>query len=168
MANKLKLKINAEKNAVARPWERKLPGYNMTFHKSPRLKVAPAVVDRMRDKLRGIFRAAVGRSIRMVIEELTPVLRGWVNYFRLAEVKSVFEELDGWIRPKFRCVLWRQWKRCHTQAKNLMKLGLGEERAWRAATNGRGPWWNSWASHMNKCFPKSFFDRLGLVLLLVN
>jgi len=166
LASKLKLKVNAEKSAVARPWERKFLGYSMTFHKQPRLKVAPAVVDRIKGKLREIFRAARGRNIRRVIEELTPVLRGWVNYFRLAEVKGIFEELDEWIRRKFRCILWRQWKRAYTRAKNLMKMGLGEERAWKSATNGRGPWWNSGASHMNQCFPKSFFERLGLVSLL--
>jgi len=166
LASKLKLKVNSEKSAVARPWDRKFLGYSMTFHRQPRLKVASAVVDRLQGKLREMFRAGRGRNIRTQIKELTPVLRGWVNYFRLAEVKTIFEELDGWIRRKFRCILWRQWKRSKTRAKNLMKYGLGEERAWKSATNGRGPWWNSGASHMNQCFPKSFFDRLGLVSLL--
>jgi RNA-directed DNA polymerase len=166
LANKLKLKVNAEKSAVARPWERKFLGYSMTFHKQPRLKVAPAVVARMKSKLRELFRATRGRNIRKVIEGLTPVLRGWVNYFRLAEVKGTFEELDQWIRRKFRCALWRQWKRTYTRAKNLMKYGLDKDRALKSAMNGRGPWWNSGASHMNQCFPKSFFDRLGLVSLL--
>ncbi len=166
LASNLKLRVNSEKSAVARPWDRKFLGYSMTFHRQPKLKVAPAVVDRMKGKLRKICRAGRGHNIRKVIEELTPVLRGWVNYFKLAEVKGIFEELDGWIRRKFRCILWRQWKRPHTRAKNLMKYGLGEERAWKSAINGRGPWWNSGASHMNQCFPKSFFDRLGLVSLL--
>jgi RNA-directed DNA polymerase len=166
LEDKLKLKVNSEKSAVARPWDRKFLGYSMTFHKQPRLKVAPAVVERMKAKLREKFRAGRGRNLRAQIEELTPVLRGWVNYFRLAEVKGVFEELDGWIRRRLRCILWRQWKRSRTRAKKLMRYGLGEERAWKSATNGRGPWWNSRASHMNQCFPKIFFDRLGLVSLL--
>jgi RNA-directed DNA polymerase len=166
LSSKLGLKVNSEKSAVARPWNRKFLGYSMTFHKQPRLKVAPAVVDRMKGKLREMFRAAKGRNIGSFIEELTPVLRGWVNYFRLAEVKGIFEELDGWMRRKLRCLLWRQWKRSYTRAKNLMRLGLKEEQAWTSATNGRGPWWNSGASHMNQCLPKSFFDRLGLVSLL--
>jgi RNA-directed DNA polymerase len=140
LTGKLKLKVNADKSAVARPWDRKFLGYSMTFHKQPRLKVAPVVVERMKNKLREMFRAARGRNIRSVIKELTPVLRGWVNYFRLAGVKGIFEELDEWIRRKLRCILWRQWKRSYTRAKNLMKLGLGKERAWKSATNGRGPW----------------------------
>lgn len=166
LANKLKLKVNPEKSAVARPWERKFLGYSMTFHKQPRLKAAPAVVGRLKGKLRELFRAGRGRNIRTQIKELTPILRGWVNYFRLAEVKGVFDELDGWIRRKLRCILWRQWKRTYTRAKNLMKYGLQKDRALKSAMNGRGPWWNSGASHMNQCFPKRFFDRLGLVSLL--
>ena len=166
LANRLKLKVNSEKSAVARPWERKFLGYSMTFHQKPRLKVAPAVVERMKSKLREMFRTGRGRNVRRFIEELAPVLRGWVNYFRLVEVKGLFEELDGWIRRKLRCILWRQWKKPKTRAKNLMKRGLGKERAWKSATNGRGPWWNSGASHMNQCFPASFFNKLGLVSLL--
>lgn len=166
LANKLKLKVNSEKSAVAHPWERTFLGYSMTFHRKPRLKVAKGSVDRMKNKLREIIRAAKGRNIRLVIEELTPVLRGWVNYFKLAEVKGIFEELDEWMRRKFRCILWRQWKRTYTRAKNLMKFGLDKDRALKSAMNGRGPWWNSGASHMNQCFPKRFFDRLGLVSVL--
>ena len=107
-----------------------------------------------------------GRNINKVIEELAVVLRGWVQYFKLAEVKNVFEELDGWLRRKLRCILWRQWKRVHARIKNLIKRGLAKERAIKSATNGRGPWWNAGASHMNEAFKKSDFDRMGLVSLL--
>ena len=96
---------------------------------------------------------------RLIEAELTPLLRGWVNYFRLAEVKGVFEELDGWIRRKLRCLLWRQWKRPYTRAKHLMQRGLAKPQARKSAMNGRGPWWNAGASHMNAAFPKSYFDR---------
>jgi RNA-directed DNA polymerase len=163
---RLKLKVNRDKSAVGRPWNRKFLGYSMTSHKQPRLKVAPQSVKRFKGNIRALCRRARGRNLRRFIEELKAVLRGWVNYFRLAEVKGIFEELDQWIRRKLRCILWRQWKRAHTRAKNLMKRGLGEERAWRSATNGRGPWWNAGASHMNQAFPKKCFDNSGLVSLL--
>jgi RNA-directed DNA polymerase len=166
LAQRLKLKVNQTKSAVARPWVRKFLGYSMTFHMQPRLKVAPASVKRFKSKLKELFRAGRGRNLARFITELTPVLRGWVNYFRLAQVKGVFEELDGWIRRKLRCILWRQWKRTFRRAKNLMRRGLNEVRAWKSATNGRGPWWNSGASHMHACYPKSYFDKLGLVSLL--
>ena len=100
------------------------------------------------------------------MDDLSPLLRGWLNYFRLAEVKNVFEDLDQWLRRRLRCLLWRQWKRAYTRARKLMQRGLERTRAWRSATNGRGPWWNAGASHMNAAYPKRFFDRIGLVSLL--
>ena len=166
LEERLKLKVNEAKSAVDRPWNRKFLGYSMTWHQKPRLKVAPASLDRLKDKVRERLRGGQGRNLKRLIEELTPLLRGWVNYFRLAEVKGVFEELDGWIRRKLRCILWRQWKRSLHPRKESDETGLREERAWQSATNGRGPWWNAGASHMNEAFPKRFFDELGLVSLL--
>jgi group II intron reverse transcriptase/maturase len=166
LADTLKLTVNAAKSAVAYPWERKFLGYSLTSHKAPKLKIAPTSLKRLEDKIREVLQGARGRSLTTVITELNPILRGWMAYFKLTETKKVLEELDGWIRHKLRCILWRQWKRPYTRAKNLMKVGLTEERAFRSAFNQRGPWWNSGASHMNQAFPKSFFDRLGLVSLL--
>lgn len=166
LSKRLRLQVNAEKSAVARPWERKFLGYTMTWHKQPRLKVAPEALRRLKAKVQTIFREGRGRSLPQVIKDLNQLLRGWMQYFRLAEVKGIFEELDGWLRRKLRCLMWRQGKRSVTRARNLMKRGLEKSRAWKSATNGRGAWWNSGASHMNEAFPKSYFDRLGLTSLL--
>jgi RNA-directed DNA polymerase len=166
LERRLKLKVNVSKSAVARPWERKFLGYSMTWHKKPKLKIAQQSRKRLVEKIRKAMRAARGRSLKQTIERLTPVLRGWIAYFRLTEVKGVLEELDGWIRHKLRTLLWRQWKRVYTRARNLMKAGRDKVQAWKSATNGRGPWWNGGASHMNQAFPKSWFDRMGLVSLL--
>ena len=166
LAGTLKLTVNSAKSAVARPWERKFLGYSLTWHKAPKLRIAPTSLKRQEDKIREVLKGAQGRSLQKVIDKLNPMLRGWMAYFKLTETKRVLEELDGWIRRKLRCILWRQWKRPYTRAKNLMEAGLTEERAFRSAFNQRGPWWNSGASHMSQAFPKSFFDRLGLVSLL--
>lgn len=166
LSKRLRLKVNVEKSAVARPWERKFLGYSMTWHKQPRLKVAPESIRRLKAKVRTILREGRGCSLSKVIEDLNQRLRGWIGYFRLAEVKGIFEELDGWLRRKLRCLMWRQWKRPFTRAKNLMKRGLEKLRAWKSATNGRGAWWNAGASHLNEALPKSYFDRCGLISLL--
>ena len=166
LADRLRLRVNAAKSAVARPWERSFLGYSMTAHAKPRLKVATKSVDRLKDKVRETMRHGRGRAISRTIEDLSPRLAGWVAYFRLAETKGVFEGLDQWLRRKLRCVLWRQWKRPHTRAHRLRQRGLAEERSWLSAMNGRGPWWNAGASHMNDAFRKSYFDSLGLVSLL--
>jgi group II intron reverse transcriptase/maturase len=166
LERRLRLRLNAVKSVVARPWQRTYLGYSMTAHRTPRLRVPAEVVRRFRSGLRAVFRRGLGRALTAVIAELTPILRGWMNYFCDIEVKGVLEVLDGWLRRKLRALLWRQWQRSHTRARNLMRRGLTEVRAWTSATNGRGPWWNAGASHMNQSFPKSFFDRRGLVSLL--
>jgi RNA-directed DNA polymerase len=166
LSERLKLTVNKAKSAVARPWKRKFLGYSLTWHKVPRLRIAPWSLERLKDKVRELLRGARGRSLDHTIEQLNPVLRGWAAYFSLTQTKGALEEIDGWIRRKLRCLLWRQWKRVYTRARNLMKAGLKEDRAWRSATNGRGPWWNSGASHMNAAFPKAYFDQRGLVSLL--
>ncbi len=169
LEEKLRLKVNQEKSAVARPWERKYLGYSITFHMKALLKVAPQSVKRIRLKLKDLFRVGRGRNLeRFIREDLNPVLRGWVNYFHLSETRGVFEELDGWLRRKLRCMLWRQWKRVWTRFKRLRARGLDEVRAWKSVTNGRGSWWNSGASHMNEAFPQRFFDQVGLLSLLTT
>ena len=167
LEKRLKLKVNRKKSAVDRPNRRKFLGYSMTPNKQPRLKAAIESVKRLKSKLKEIFRKGRGRNIkRLILEDLNPLLKGWVNYFCLSEVKRVFEDLDQWIRRKLRCIVWRQWKKPRTRMKQMMKLGLSKERAWKSVVNGRGSWWNSGASHMNQVLPKSYFDRCGLVRLL--
>jgi len=169
LEKRLKLKVNADKSAVDRPWRRKFLGYTMTWHMQPRLRVAPASVQCLKCKVRAACRRGRGRNLgRWIAEDLGPLLKGWINYFRLAEAKGIFEELDGWIRRKLRNILWRQWKRTRTRARKLMQRGLDEVRAWKSAGNGRGPWWNSGASHMNQAIPKRYLDACGLVSLLTE
>ena len=168
LGRRLRLKVNKAKSAVDRPWNRVFLGFSMTWHKVPKIKVARSSVLRFRATLKGAFRRGRGRNLQQFIKGLAPLLRGWLNYFRISEVRGIFEELDGWIRRRLRGIIWRQWKRPRTRAKNLIKRGLSEERAKKSAANGRGPWWNSGASHMNDAFPKRFFDRLGLVSLLAS
>lgn len=162
LAERLRLKVNVAKSAVDRPWTRTFLGYAVTAHKQPRLRVAARSVARLRNKLKTTLRQGRGRSLAQTIEDLAPILRGWMQYFRLAEAKGVFEDLDSWMRRKLRCLLWRQGKRPRTRAKRLMQRGLDKDRAWMSAYNGHGPWWNAGASHMNDAYRAAFFDTLGL------
>ena len=167
LEQQLKLKVNASKSAVARPWQRKFLGYSMTWHPKPKLRIAVPSLQKLTEKVKSVLRGARGRSLQTTIELLNPLLRGWAAYFQLAATKQALETCDGWIRRKLRCLLWRQWKRrAASRARILMQRGLSAERAWRSARNGRGPWWNAGASHMNAAFPKSWFAQLGLVSLL--
>lgn len=89
LTERLRLTVNLAKSAVDRPWKRTFLGFTVTAHREPRLRVAPKSVVRLRDKLREQFRIGRGQSVARTIEALTPVLRGWIGYFRLAQVKGV-------------------------------------------------------------------------------
>lgn len=166
LKGRLRLVVNREKSAVDRPWKRKFPGYTFTMHYQPKFKVAPESVKRLKGRLRERFRQGRGRSLRRLLADLRPVLLGWVSYYRKSEVRITFEQLDEWLRRKLRVILWRQWKRNWTRAKELIRRGLSHDRAWTSATNGRGSWWNAGASHMHQAVPTRALSQLGLVSLV--
>jgi len=168
LGKRLRLMMNRDKSAVDRPWNRKFLGYTMTPHRRPKLKVATGSVKRVKAHIREIVRKGRGRSLAKVIGEITPFLRGWVAYFRLSQVKNVFEEMDQWIRRKMRLILWRQWKRPRTRAKKVIRLGIDRARAYPSAYNGRGPWWNAGASHMNAAVPAKWLQHQGFMSLLAE
>ncbi|WP_255503042.1 group II intron maturase-specific domain-containing protein [Cupriavidus sp. UME77] len=86
-----------------------------------------------------------GRRLAHTIAVLNPVLRGWIGYFQHTEAKGVLETLDGWMRRRLRCLLWRQAKSRATRTVMLRRQGVTEDRAWHSARNGQGPWWNAGA-----------------------
>jgi len=166
LEKKLRLKVNRTKSAVARPWKRKLLGYSFTVHRDTKLKVSDSSIQRLKTKLREVTREGRGGSLTPTMGTLGPLIRGWVVYYRLAEVRGSFELLDQWLRHRLRAVLWRQWKRRWTRFKELTRRGIAAERAWQSVSNGRGPWWNAGASHMNQAVPVISFRNLGLLSFL--
>jgi RNA-directed DNA polymerase len=166
LATRLRLKVNRQKSAVDRPWNRKFLGYTVSTHYQPKLRVAPQSVARLKDKLRPLLRAGRGRRLADVCAKLAPILRGWAAYYRLADVKAPFEELDQWLRRKFRCLLWRQWKRWRTRISELRRRGIEIVRAVYSAMNGRGPWWNAGSLHLRQAVPNRWLHAQGLLCLL--
>jgi hypothetical protein len=165
LERKLRLTVNAAKSAVDRPWKRKFLGYSMTMETSARLKPSSQNIQRLKDSIREQLRRGRGRRIDRVIYDLTLKLRGWGNYFKLSEVKLIFEDLDSWIRRKLRNMIWRQWKKPSTRCRELKSRGIPDDLARQTARSGRGPWFASGTKGMNFAFPKKFFDDHGLVSL---
>ena len=166
LATRLRLRVNQDKSCVARPWTRKFLGYSVTWDRTARLRVAPAAVKRLKTKLRGLLSRGRGRRLADTVTDLNLATRGWVVYFRLAEVKASFEDMDKWLRRKLRCIVWRQWKRPRTRLRELRRHGLDVTRARVSAFNGHGPWWNAGASHMHAAVPTATLRQLGLLSLL--
>jgi RNA-directed DNA polymerase len=166
LMKRLRLKVNREKSAVDLPSKRKFLGYTVSRTREPKLRVSPESVKRLRAKLKGILRRGRGRNLAHTLEELAPALRGWVAYYRLAEVTKPLADLDRNLRRHLRAIFWHQWKNAKTRRRNLLRYGLDEDRVAKAVYNGRGTWWNSAASHMNQAIPNRMLSQLGLVSLL--
>lgn len=163
---KLRLRVNMTKSEVGRPWDRTFLGYSFTMDKQVRLKPGKDSIVRFRDKVKAKFRSGKGRNIgSFILEDLNPIIQGWAMYFSLSETKNWMAPIDSWLRRRLRKVKWQQWKRNWTRFEGLLKRGLAEEHAARSAFNRLGPWFNSGASHMNQAFPKSYYDKIGLVTI---
>ncbi len=166
LSRKLRLTVNSRKSAVDRPWKRQFLGFSFLSGRDAKLKMAPDREKRMKTKTRLLLRAGRGRKVETSLRLLAPIIRGWAGYYPLSEVKAAFGRFDEWLRRRIRAIYWRQWKRPKTRAKKLMSLGIDRDRAFKSAYNGRGPWWNSGASHMNQAFPTKRLRQLGFVSIL--
>jgi group II intron reverse transcriptase/maturase len=161
---RLRLRINEAKSAVARPWDRKFLGYS--FWVAPgrvvKRRVAPKALEAMKERVRGITTRNGGRSIAIVIAELRGYLAGWKQYFRLADTPSSFTRLDEWIRRRLRQAQLKQWKRGTTVYRELRARHVPERGARGAAAHARR-WWRTAAhSALSVALPTSYYDRMGV------
>jgi len=161
---KLKLKVNREKSAVDRPWNRKFLGFSFLANREATIRLASKTIERCKEKIRQITSRTRPVSMEQRIEELNRYLMGWIGYFRLAAAKQRCEELDGWIRRRLRMCLWKQWKRVRTRYRELRALGVPEFVVHQMANARRGPW--EMSRNLNNALDTSYWKRQGLVSLL--
>lgn len=165
IARKLKLKVNAAKSAVARPWERKFLGFTFTANRQPKRRIAPQALARFTRKVRELTRRTRGISVKTMVEQLTSYLRGWGSYFGFCQTPSVLEDLNSWVRRRLRCVQWKQWKRPNRRVAELVQRGVS--RYWARATAGtpHGHWRVSRCPALQHAMPDAFWAQLGLLPL---
>jgi len=168
MTDVLKLKVNLEKSAVDNPWNRKFLGFSFTRGKDPnRIKVHESRVKRFKDKVGGIIKKARGNKMSIIIEEmLMPVVRGWANYFGIAQTQSIFENLDKWIRRKLRVYIWKQWKTDSGRLKNLVRLGLKWEMAKSIVYSNKGPWRLAKTRGMHAALSNKYLESIGFIPIM--
>lgn len=165
---KLKLKVNSEKSAVARPWERKFLGFSFTANREPKRRIAPKAVKRFKDRVRGLTRRTRGISIERMAQELNRYLRGWISYFGRCQTPSVLQGLEEWVRRRLRSVIWKQWKRGRVRFAELSQRGVGKNLAAQTAGSAHGPWRLANSPALNIALPNAYFDSLGLPKLTVR
>jgi RNA-directed DNA polymerase len=165
---RLKLKVNEQKSAVARPGERKFLGFSMTNASKPKRRIAAKAVARFKQKVRRLTGRTRGISIEQMTKELSSYLRGWKGYFGFCETPSVLKELDQWIRRRLRSVIWKQWKRGRRRYEQLCAHGVNKVMAAKTADSVHGPWRIANSPATSIAFPIKYFDSLGLPRLYVG
>jgi len=162
ITTKLKLKVNEQKSAVARPWERKFLGFSFTAGREPRRRIAPKAVLRFQERVRELTQRSKGVSVERMAEPLARYLRGWIGYFGKCETPSVLESLEAWTRRRLRSVIWRQWRLGSTKFAELRKRGVGHDLAAQTAGSGHGPWRLADSPGLHRALPNVYFDSLGI------
>jgi RNA-directed DNA polymerase len=159
---KLKLKVNEAKSAVARPQERKFLGFSFTADPEVKRVIAPKALNRFKQRIREITRRAKGVSMKTTIEELAPYMRGWRSYFGFCETPEVLISLTRWVRLRLRAAMWRQWKTPRRRRAALLELGVRERLASNTAGSGRGPWYLAKAKALSVGLSNAYLKSLGL------
>lgn len=162
---KLKLKVNMNKSAVDRPWKRKFLGFSFTSNIDTSLRVATESFDRFKERIKQLTKRSRSMAMNVRIKKLNEYLVGWSGYFAIAENKSKFTDLDGWIRRRLRAILLKQWKHCKTKLKNLMKEGIAKKSAQRIACSRKKYWRLANAPQINRALDNAYWRREGLVSL---
>jgi RNA-directed DNA polymerase len=168
ITEKLKLKVNQQKSAVARPWERKLLGFSFTVNREPKRRIAPKAVLRFKERIRRLTQRTRGTSTERMAEELARYLRGWIGYFGRCETPSVLEGLEKWFRRRLRSAIWKQWKRGSVRFAELRKRSVGKDLAAKTAGSAHGPWRLADSPALHLALPNAYFDSLGIPRLTVR
>lgn len=168
LQDKLKLKVNDEKSAVARPWERKFLGFSFSWDREPKRRIAPKAVKRFKERVRELTSRTRGVSIERMTEELNRYLRGWIGYFGKCQTPSVLQSLEEWVRRRLRSVIWKQWKRGKVRFAELTKRGVGKDLAAKTAGSAHGPWRLANSPALAIALPNVYFASLGLPKLTVR
>ena len=159
---KLKLKINKEKTKVSKLNQVKYLGY--TFYKTKgecRLRVHPKSINKLKDKIRMVTGRSNGMSIEGRRIKLNQIIRGWVQYFKMADMKTIMTSIDEWLRRRIRMVTWKRWKKVKTRFINLQKLGVARQKAWEWANTRKSYWHtaNSWI--LSTTLTNARFEKQG-------
>jgi len=161
---KLKLKVNRDKSAVDRPWNRKFLGFSFLRNKQATIRLAPKTLSSMKEKIRELTNRTWSVSMEERILRVNRYLMGWIGYFRLASAKNHCERLDQWIRRRLRMCLWKQWKWVRTRIRELRALGVVDWAVFMMANSRRGAW--EMSRNTNNALPTSYWEAKGLKSLL--
>jgi RNA-directed DNA polymerase len=162
ITQKLKLKVNEAKSAVARPSQRKFLGFSFTAGPEVKRTIASKALNQFKQRIRDITRRAKSVNIGATMGELVPFMRGWRGYFGFCETPEVLIYLTRWVRWRLRAALWRQWKTPRRRRAALLALGVNARLASNTAGSSHGAWYLARAKALSVGLPNAYFKSLGL------
>lgn len=164
--NKLKLKVNKDKSAVDFVSKRKFLGFSFYFAKGgAEIRIHEKSIKRFKDKIKFYTNRNIGISMESRLKKLNQIMRGWINYYGIANAVAKLKELDKWIRRRLRACIWKQWKKISTRHRNLVKLGINKYKAWEYANTRKGYWRISKSPILSKSLNNKYLESLGFVSL---
>ena len=166
ITKKLGLKVNVEKSKVARPNEIKYLGfgfYKKTNQNIWRPKPHIKSVEKFKAKLHDILIRSKSMNLDTRLLRLKQVIYGWVNYFKIADMKIYLIGIDRWIRRKLRVIIWKQWKKIRKRYTCLRKLGISHRDAYVTANSRRGYYHIAHTRVLETAISKERLNKRGLV-----
>ena len=165
---RLKLKVNRKKSAVDSPMKRKFLGISFYRKKDGTgVRVHPESVKRVKEKVRAVTMPCNAMSMEQRVDRLNQIIRGWVNYFKVADMQKHCNKLDEWIRRRLRMCYWEQWKKIKTRRDKLVRLGIPESKAWQYANTRKGSWRTAKSPILCRTLTNDYFRNLGFTGLSV-
>ena len=167
LEDKLKLKVNQAKSQVGSPLKLKFLGFSMyKIGKSAGIRPHRQSYKKFREKIRELTNRNQARSIEMIIKRVVRYIKGWLGYFSVANIMTKLKELNGWIRRRLRQIYWKQWKNTSTRYKNLRKLEVDEDNAWKWASSSKGYWRIAGSQVLTNTLTNAYLEAAGYVDIL--
>jgi hypothetical protein len=162
LEGKMKLTVNKKKSKVGSPFRLKFLGFSLCYVKGKvGIRIHATPLEKFKKRVREITSRKRGRAIEQVLQELNRYTTGWLNYYRVADVKSKMEYLTQWIRRRLRMYIWKQWKKVSAKFRNLQKFGADKQKAWEWANTRLGYWRIALSWILTTTLTNKYLESLG-------
>ena len=162
--NKLFLKVNKDKTVVDYVGKVKFLGFTFYQYKGKaRVRIHPKSIAKMKGKIKEMTARSNGMGNEARAKKIRSYIVGWINYFKIADMKKLLIDTDEWMRRRIRMVYWKQWKRVRTRFKMLQTFGVDKQKAWEFANTRKGYWRISHSPILAKSLNNATIQQLGFI-----
>lgn len=166
LEGKLKLKVNEEKTSIRKLSQTKYLGYGFYHNNGTQLKVHKESLKKLKAKLKAVTSRSNALGYRQRRIKINQIIRGWIQYFKLANMRNHLQKLDEWLRRRIRMCAWKSWKKIKTKFTNLVKLGTAKFQAWKWANTHKSYWRIAKSPVLNRALNNKRIAERGYISLV--